>query len=163
MEKITIGMVATRRNVFSKEEAKRFKDIILEKLAALPIDVIDINDINEEGLLFDEKDIPAVVSKLKKAGSGRSIHPSLQFRLGNAGIRGLPPDSEACAFVERPRMTTRRRNGSRTRDSQCGLFATGISSPPVQRSCIHILQILSRTANIFLTAFSDLRRCMLRG
>ena len=52
MEKIRLGFAPTRRFCFSVEDAHRFKDIILEKLRKDDrIEVIDIEDINEEGLV----------------------------------------------------------------------------------------------------------------
>ena len=124
MEKITIGMVATRRNVFSKEEAKRFKNIVKEQLAALPFEIIDIDDINEEGLLYDEKFIPAIVEKMKAANVDGMFIPHCNF-----GSEMLV--SEVCRQIEKPVLLWAPRDdaptadGTRTRDSQCGLFATG--------------------------------------
>ena len=47
MEKIKLGIAPTRRFCFSKEDAHRFKDIILEKMRADErVEVIDIDDIN---------------------------------------------------------------------------------------------------------------------
>ena len=55
--KIRLGVVGTRRNIFSREDAIKYNDIILDKLKSMNIDIVDIKDINEEGLLFDESHV----------------------------------------------------------------------------------------------------------
>ena len=63
--KITLGYVPTRRDVFSREEALRYRSLVREKISDWGADIIDIDDINNEGLLFDERDLPAVLKKMK--------------------------------------------------------------------------------------------------
>ena len=62
--KIRLGVVGTRRNIFSREDAIKYNDIILDKLKSMNIDIVDIKDINEEGLLFDESHVQPIVDKL---------------------------------------------------------------------------------------------------
>jgi len=56
MDKLRIGFAPTRRAAFSKEEAYRYKVLIREFLNKYSdaIIVIDIEDMNEEGLLYDD-------------------------------------------------------------------------------------------------------------
>ena len=125
MDKIVIGVASTRRDVFNAKEAARFKDIVLEKLHTYPdIEVVDINDINAEGLLFDDKDLDAVTSKF--------IHAKVDgvfFPHGNFGTEYLV--AQAAKKIGKPvllwgpRDDAPQPNGVRTRDTQCGLFATG--------------------------------------
>ena len=51
---IKIGFAPTRRAIFSAPAAVRFADLTRKKLDALGIDYVDIRDVNEEGLLFDD-------------------------------------------------------------------------------------------------------------
>ena len=44
--KIRLGVVGTRRNIFSREDAIKYNDIILDKLKSMNIDIVDIKDIN---------------------------------------------------------------------------------------------------------------------
>lgn len=124
MEKIKIGVVSTRRNVFSKEEAGRFKNIILKELGKFDADFVDINDINEEGLLFDGKDVGPVVEKMSAHKVDGLFLPHCNF-----GSEGLV--AQVAAQVKKPvllwgpRDDAPQLNGIRTRDTQCGLFATG--------------------------------------
>ena len=40
--KIRLGVVGTRRNIFSREDAIKYNDIILDKLKSMNIDIVDI-------------------------------------------------------------------------------------------------------------------------
>lgn len=57
MRKIRIGYAPTRRFVFSKEDAFRYKNIIREKMESFGLDmeIVDLEGINEEGLLYDDE------------------------------------------------------------------------------------------------------------
>ena len=61
---LKLGVVGTRRDIFSKEDALKYNGMILERLNELEVDFVDIIHINEEGLLFDEKDVDAIVDFL---------------------------------------------------------------------------------------------------
>ena len=124
MDRIKIGVVSTRRNVFSKEEAKKFKDMILEALHKFDIDVVDIEDINEEGLLFDEKDVAPVVSKLLHANVDGLFLPHCNFG-SEALVSMVAAKIKKPVLLWGPRDDVPGADGIRTRDSQCGLFATG--------------------------------------
>jgi len=121
---ITIGVIATRRDVFSASEAQKHKDITIKKLKSLGISIVDIDDINSEGLLFSEKDLPAVVKKMKRTGVDGVFFPHCNF-----GTKDLV--AKAAAKVGKPVLLWGPRDdapledGLRTRDTQCGLFATG--------------------------------------
>jgi L-fucose isomerase-like protein len=124
MERIKIGVVSTRRNVFSKEEAGRLKKIILKEINQFDAEIVDIDDINAEGLLFDEKDVSPVVEKMQKHKVDGLFLPHCNF-----GSEGLV--SQVAARVKKPVLLWGPRDdaplpdGIRTRDTQCGLFATG--------------------------------------
>lgn len=125
MHKIKIGVAATRRDVFNAKEAARYKDIVLQKLQTYPdIEVVDINDVNAEGLLFDDNNLDAVTSKF--------IHAKVDgvfFPHGNFGTEYLV--AKAAKEIGKPvllwgpRDDAPQADGVRTRDTQCGLFATG--------------------------------------
>ena len=52
--KIKIGYAPTRRAIFSAPAAIQFRGLIADRLRELEIDFVDIDDINDEGLLFDD-------------------------------------------------------------------------------------------------------------
>ena len=122
--KIRIGYAPTRREVFSKEEAQRFRQIVWEKVKEFDAELVDIDDINEEGLLFDDRDVPKVVCKFKKENVDGIFFPHCNFGSEHcvgkvAKALGKP------VLVWGPRDDAPLPNGDRSRDTQCGLFATG--------------------------------------
>lgn len=126
MEKVTIkiGYAPTRRDVFSKEEAHKFREIVLEKIKGFDAELVDIDDINEEGLLFDDKDVDKVVEKFQRAGVDGIFFPHCNFGSEHcvskvASAVGKP------VLIWGPRDDAPLANGDRSRDTQCGLFATG--------------------------------------
>ena len=58
MDTIKIGYAPTRRSIFSAPDARKYRGIIADKLRELGIEFVDIDDINDEGLLFDEDGEP---------------------------------------------------------------------------------------------------------
>ena len=52
---VRIGVAPTRRNIFSKKEALRLKSDLYKKLRELEVDFVDIEDLNEEGLLIGDE------------------------------------------------------------------------------------------------------------
>ena len=64
---IKIGFAPTRRAIFSAPAAVRFADLTRKKLDALGIDYVDIRDVNEEGLLFDDAGREKIAAKFKEA------------------------------------------------------------------------------------------------
>ena len=54
MEKIKIGFAPTRRSIFSAPDAVKYADLTRAKLDEMGVSYVDIKDINEEGLLYDD-------------------------------------------------------------------------------------------------------------
>ncbi len=122
-EQLTIGYAPTRRTVFSREDALKYKTLTLEKIKSLGYKVVDIEDINEDGLLIEEKDIGAAIVKLKHGGADCIISPHCNF--GTEDIVARVAKEMALPFLLwGPRDEEPQPDGSRLRDSQCGLFAT---------------------------------------
>ena len=65
MDTITIGYAPTRRSIFSAPDARKYRKIIADKLVDLDIEFVDIDDINDEGLLYDEDDRLCVLDKFR--------------------------------------------------------------------------------------------------
>ena len=122
-DQLTIGYAPTRRTVFSREDALKFKTLTLEKIKSIGYKTVDIEDINEDGLLVEEKDIDAAINKLTHGGVDCIISPHCNFGTEDIVARvaskmGLP------FLLWGPRDEAPQPDGSRLRDSQCGLFAT---------------------------------------
>ena len=123
-KKVIIGYAPTRRRIFSVEDALKYKKLIADKLVSMNIDFVDIEDINEEGLLRCADDVEPVIEKFKKAKVDAIFLPHCNFG-----------SEHSCGKVARalnvpvllwgPRDEAPLADGSRLRDTQCGLFATG--------------------------------------
>lgn len=122
--KVKIGYAPTRRRIFSVEDALKYKQLIAAKMAELGIEFVDIEDINEEGLLRCADDVQPVIDKFTREKVDALFIPHCNFG-----------SEHSCAKVARalnvpvllwgPRDEAPLADGSRLRDTQCGLFATG--------------------------------------
>ena len=66
MEKVKIGFAPTRRSIFSAPDAVKYRKLTAEKLRELGVDFVDIDDINEEGLLYNEEDRLRILAKFRR-------------------------------------------------------------------------------------------------
>ncbi|MGE7828222.1 L-fucose/L-arabinose isomerase family protein [Paenibacillus sp. NPDC093718] len=127
MKKIKLGYAPTRRFVFSAEDAFKYKVLIKEKIESfgMDIDIVDLEGINEEGLLYDDNiNADSIADRFKKEGVDAVFFPHCNFgtedtvaRVGKA--LGKP------VLLWGPRDESPLEDGMRLRDTQCGLFATG--------------------------------------
>ena len=79
MDTIRIGYAPTRRSIFSAPDARRYRTIIADRLTELNVEFVDIDDINDEGLLFDEDDRIRVLEKFRAAGVDGLFLPHCNF------------------------------------------------------------------------------------
>ncbi|MGG5402509.1 L-fucose/L-arabinose isomerase family protein [Clostridioides difficile] len=122
--KIKLGVAPTRRNIFSKKEAIRYKQLVSKKLKSMNIDFVDIEDINEEGLLFKESDVEKVVDKFKQEKVDALFFPHCNFGTEDL-VAKVAHKLHLPVLLWGPRDGAPLEDGTRLRDSQCGLFATG--------------------------------------
>ena len=54
---IKLGYAPTRRSIFSAPDAIKYRGLTRDRLEELGVSFVDIDDINPEGLLYDDKDI----------------------------------------------------------------------------------------------------------
>jgi hypothetical protein len=78
-KKIKLGLAPTRRYVFSVEDAHRYKKLVEDKLRQWDVDFVTIDEINEEGLLFNKNDSAKAALLLKKAGIDALFCPHVNF------------------------------------------------------------------------------------
>ena len=116
--------IPTRRDIFSKEEALKYKELILQKLATMNITFVDIEDANDEGLLFDDNDVDKVVDKMIKEKVDALFFPHCNFGTEYL-VAQVAKKMNLPILIWGPRDESPLGDGSRLRDSQCGLFATG--------------------------------------
>ena len=124
MATIKLGFAPTRRSIFSAPDALKYAGLTKERLRELNVEFVDIDDINEEGLLYDDADLPKIVKKFREAGVDGLFLPRCNFGTEYVCAR-LAKTLNLPVLLWGPRDERPDENGIRLRDSQCGLFATG--------------------------------------
>ena len=124
MANVKLGFVPTRRSIFSAPDAIKYRGLTADRFRELGIDFVDITDINEECLLYDDQDVDKIVEKFKAEGVDGIMLAHCNFGTEYVCARlakklGLPVLLWG-PLDERPEP-----DGVRLRDTQCGLFATG--------------------------------------
>ncbi len=124
MKRVKLGLAPTRRSIFSAPDAIKFSNLTRERLNELGIEYVDITDINEEGLLYNDVDMEKIAEKF----AAEKVD-GLFFPHGNFGteyeVARLAKKLNVPVLIWGPRDERPDENGIRLRDSQCGLFATG--------------------------------------
>ena len=123
-DKIRIGLAPTRRSIFSAPDAIKFANLTRKKLDELGVEYVDITDINEEGLLYDDNDRIKIAQKFKDAKIDGLFLPHGNFGTEYECAR-LAKELNVPVLLWGPRDERPEPDGMRLRDSQCGLFATG--------------------------------------
>ena len=124
MKRIKLGFAPTRRSIFSAPDAVKYADLTRERLKELGIDFVDILDINEEGLLYDDGDCIRIGEKFKQEKIDGLFLPHTNFGTEYECAR-LAKELNVPVLLWGPRDERPDEKGIRLRDSQCGLFATG--------------------------------------
>lgn len=122
--KIRLGVAPTRRSIFSREDALKFKTLTANKLRDMGVDFVDIEEINDEGLLHSESDVEKIVSKFKAEKVNALFFPHCNFGSEDLVCK-VANELKLPILLWGPRDEAPLPDGSRLRDSQCGLFATG--------------------------------------
>lgn len=122
---LKLGYAPTRRSVFSKRDALKYKDIVRHKIDRLGVQVVDLEGINEEGLLFDDMTHEAaVIERFRTADVDAVFFPHCNFGTEDAVARVAKAINKP-VLLWGPRDEAPLIDGMRLRDTQCGLFATG--------------------------------------
>lgn len=124
MEKVKIGFAPTRRSIFSAPDAVKYRKLTAEKLRKMGVEFVDIDDINEEGLLYAEEDRLKILEKFRQEKVDGLFLAHCNFGTEYLCAR-LAKDLGVPVLLWGPLDERPDENGVRLRDSQCGLFATG--------------------------------------
>ena len=124
MDKIKLGFVPTRRSIFSAPDAIKYRGLTADRLREIGVDIVDIDDINDEGLLFDDSHIEPIVNKFRAEGVDGIMLCHANLGTEYVGAR-LARELGRPVLLWGPRDERPGPDGTRLRDSQCGLFATG--------------------------------------
>jgi L-fucose isomerase and related proteins len=122
--KIKLGFAPTRRAIFSAPAAVEYRKLTADRLRELGIDFVDIDDINEEGLLYDDAGLEKIIEKFRREKVDGLFLPHANFGTEYECAR-LAKALNVPVLLWGPRDERPDENGMRLRDSQCGLFATG--------------------------------------
>jgi L-fucose isomerase-like protein len=122
-EKVKIGIAPTRRVIFSVEEAGRQKRLIEAKLRSLGVEFVNIDEVNPEGLVFSRHHVEPALEVFRREGVDGLFIPHVNFGTEDA-IARLARDLGKPTLLWGPRDAAPLPDGSRDRDTQCGLFAT---------------------------------------
>jgi len=122
--KIKIGLAPTRRTIFSIEDALKYKKLIQKKLDEMGVEYVDIDDVNEEGLLWQDSDAAKVVRKFKNENVDAVFFPHCNFGTEYL-VAQVAKELNVPVLLWGPRDEAPLPDGARLRDTQCGLFATG--------------------------------------
>jgi len=121
---IKIGFAPTRRSIFSAPDAVKYAGLTRDRLRELGVDFVDITDINEEGLLYDDGDMQKIATKFKAEQIDGLFVPHCNFGTEYI-VAQLAKKLGVPVLLWGPRDERPDENGIRLRDTQCGLFATG--------------------------------------
>lgn len=124
MSKVRIGFAPTRRSIFSAPDAIKYANLTRERLNELDVEFVDITDLNEEGLLYDDQDMTKIAQKFREQKIDGLFVPHCNFGTEYIVAR-LAKEMKVPVLLWGPRDERPDENGIRLRDSQCGLFATG--------------------------------------
>lgn len=154
---VKLGFAPTRRDIFSKQDALRQKAAILDMIGRYDVDVVDIDWLNDEGLLYDAHDAGAAARYFLDHDVDAVFAPHCNFGTEDAVARMAKTVGKPL-LLWGPRDDRPLPDGLRTRDSQCGLFAT---SKVLQRfgapftyieNCALDAPVFNREFNQFLSA-----------
>lgn len=124
LQKIKIGFVPTRRNIFSADAAIEFANYTRDKLDELGINYVDIQDVNDDGLLYDDEGLEKIYKKFVAEGIDGLFIANENFGTEYEVAR-LAAKFNVPVLLWGPKDEAPASDGSRQRDTQCGLFAIG--------------------------------------
>jgi L-fucose isomerase-like protein len=120
---IKLGYIPISKFVFSAEDARRYKALVQEKLDEWGIKYVDIDGVTGDGMLSRREDLPKVVEHLKNEGVDAVFCPHCNF--GTEDVAALLGRELGLPYLLwGPRDEHPLSDGTRLRDTQCGLFAT---------------------------------------
>jgi L-fucose isomerase-like protein len=123
MKKLLLGLAPTRRFCFSAEDAYKYKLLIEEKLREWDIEFVNIDSVNEEGLLVTIEDAKKTVELFKEKKVDAVFSPHVNFGTEEV-VAYVGKQVNKPFLLWGPRDEAPLESGEHLRDTQCGLFAT---------------------------------------
>jgi L-fucose isomerase-like protein len=122
-QKIKIGFAPTRRVTLDKAVAGESKRLIEKKLSEYNVEYINLDWLNEEGLLFNIADGERAAKKFVAEGVDAVFAPHCNFGTEDS-VAKLAKLTGKPLLLWGPRDDRPSPEGYRLTDSQCGMFAT---------------------------------------
>ena len=126
---LKLGFAPTRRvlstpKAFNKDEARRIKDCIEAEIRTYPmLELVTLDTINDEGLLFDVADAEKAAALFLREQVDAVFIPHCNFGSEEA-VAKLARAVGKPVLIWGPRDAAPDANGDRLTDTQCGMFAT---------------------------------------
>ena len=79
MDKVVLGFAPTRRAIFSAPAAVVYRGLTAKRLKELNVDFVDIDDVNDEGLLYDDAGMEKIYEKAAQLGGKVSGEHGIGF------------------------------------------------------------------------------------
>ena len=124
-KKVVLGVMPTKRSFLSMEEAARQKGMFMERIRGIKpdsVEIVDIDDLAENGIAWQPALVDAIVIKFRSAGIDALFIPFCDFGEEEVAARVaagmMVPTLVWGSRDERPNTFE-----SRGRDTQCGMFA----------------------------------------
>ncbi|NOY80642.1 MAG: fucose isomerase [Kiritimatiellaeota bacterium] len=118
-----MGLCPIGKFVFSNEDAVRHKELLQEKLRQWQTPFVDLENVLEDGLVKDQSHVDRAVEHFRRAGVDCLFLPHCNF--GTEGAAAMIAAKLAVpVLLWGPRDETPLPDGTRLRDTLCGLFAT---------------------------------------
>ena len=122
-QKLLVGLCPIGKFVFSNEDAIRQKKTIQRKFKEWDINYVDIDNVLEDGLVKDQSHVDKAVDHFRKANIDCLFLPHCNF--GTEGAVGMIAKKLGVpVLLWGPRDETPLPDGTRLRDTLCGLFAS---------------------------------------
>ena len=118
-----LGLCPIGKFVFSNEDAVRCKEQLQQRLASWNVPYVDLEGVLEHGLVRDQAHVDAVVDHLRAKAVDCLFVPHCNF--GTEGAVGMIAHKlQVPVLLWGPRDEAPLADGSRLRDSLCGMFAS---------------------------------------
>jgi L-fucose isomerase-like protein len=118
-----LGLCPMGKFVFSNTDALRYKRLLQEKLTAWGVRYVDLEGVLEDGLVKDQSHVDRAVAHFRAAGVDAVFMPHCNF--GTEGAVGMIGKKLGVpVLLWGPRDEAPQPDGTRLRDSLCGLFAS---------------------------------------
>ena len=122
---VTLGVVPVKRGFLPMDEAKRQKDAFMKVVRNVKPEItqiIDIDDLSENGIAFEMPKVPAIVDKLRRSEIDALFIPFCDFGEESV-VAAVASAFKVPVLIWGNRDEVVNTDIIRGRDTQCGMFA----------------------------------------